>query len=179
MRSHTKHLSDDEIEAEVLATRDDPAAWELVAVVPPATSPRPAWMLRRKHLDLAAKFHVLSVLHRFGLEANLSWAQPDNVDITVLGRNGRTVTVDVKTVDGSRDWLVDQFSPRKHHYVVIVAFSSEEADEIKTPAAYIVASEDLRKFLTRRRLTAISLDMLSQEFDALDAWQLIITEQAA
>jgi hypothetical protein len=179
MKPRIEHLTDDQIEAEVLATRGDPSAWELLPPVPPSNSPRPAWMLRRKHLDLAAKFHVLSVLHRFGLEANLSLAQPDNVDITVLGRNGRTVTVDVKTVDGSRDWLVDQFSTRKHHYVVIVAFSSEEADEIKTPSAYIVASEDLRKFLSRRRLTAISLEVLSQEFDALDAWQLIVSEQAA
>lgn len=179
MRSHGRHLSDDEIEAEVLATRDDPAAWELVAVVPPSASPRPAWMLRRKHLDLAAKFHVLSVLHRFGLEANLSLAQPDNVDITVLGRNGQTVTIDVKTVDGAHEWLVDPFSPRKHHYVVIVAFSSEDANEIVAPSAYIVASDELRKFLSRRHLTTISLETLTQEFSALDAWQRIISEQAA
>jgi hypothetical protein len=179
MRSRTQHLNDDQIEAEVLATRDDPSAWELLTPVPPATSPRPAWMLRRKHLDLAAKFHVLSVLHRFGLEANLSWAQPDNVDITVLGRNGQTVTIDVKTVDGAREWLVDQFSQRKRHYVVIVAFSPEGANEILAPSAYIVASDELRKFLSRRHLTAISLETLSQEFSALDAWQLIISEQAA
>jgi hypothetical protein len=37
----------------------------------------------------------------------------------------------------------------------------------------------LRKFLSRRHLTAISLETLSQEFSALDAWQLIISEQAA
>jgi len=175
----TQQLTDDRIEAEVLETRDDPSAWEPLAFVPPSASPRPAWMLRRKHLDLAAKFHVLSVLHRFGLEANLSLAQPDNVDITVLGRNGQTVTVDVKTVDGAQEWLVDPFTQRKHHYVVIVAFSSEDANEIAAPSAYIVASDELRKFLSRRRLTAVSLQTLSHQFSALDAWQRIISEQAA
>ena len=174
-----QHLTDDQIEAEVLATRNDPSAWELLPPVPPSSSPRPAWMLRRKHLELAARFHVLSVLHRFGLEANLSLAQPDSVDITVLGRSGQTVTIDVKTVDGTREWLVDPFSPRKRHYVVIVAFSPEGANEILAPCAYIVGSEELRKFVTRRHLTVISLDALSQEFAALDAWQLILSEQAA
>ncbi|HEX7153835.1 MAG TPA: hypothetical protein VF618_20265 [Thermoanaerobaculia bacterium] len=43
--------TDDEIEAEVLAKRSTPEAWETLAFVPPSRSPRPAWMLRARHLE--------------------------------------------------------------------------------------------------------------------------------
>jgi hypothetical protein len=42
MKSPAKKLTDDEIEAEVLATRDDPTAWKPMAFVPPSRSPRRA-----------------------------------------------------------------------------------------------------------------------------------------
>lgn len=179
MKSRKARLTDDQIEAEVLAKRDDPSDWEALPFVPASTSPRPAWMLRSKHLEIAAKFHVLSVLHRLGVEANLALAQPDNVDITVLGKAGQAVTIDVKTVEGTREWFVDQFSARKHHYVVLVEFASHGENIAAAPHAYVVASETLRKFVSRRKLRTISLDVLSREMAALEAWQLIMSEQVA
>jgi hypothetical protein len=179
MKSRKKKASDDQIEAEVLATLDDPSAWEALPFIPASSSPRPAWMLRNKHLQLAAKFHVLSVLHQLGAEANLTLAQPDNVDITILGKAGKAITVDVKTIEGTREWLVDPFSARKHHYVVVVAFQSLNDDAISRPRAYVVASEALRKLVSRRKLTSVSLDVLDEELGAVEAWQQIISEQAA
>jgi len=179
MKSGKARLSDDQIEQEVLATREDSSRWEVLPFVPASSSPRPAWMLRSKHLELAAKFHVLSVLHRLGVEANLALAQPDNVDITVLGKAGQAITIDVKIVDGAREWHVNEFSPRKHHYVVVVAFSMPKGKSVVAPRTYVVASQELRKFLSRRKLKTVSLDVLSRELSALEAWQLIISEQAA
>jgi hypothetical protein len=180
MRSRKKaRPTDDQIEAEVLAKRIDPAAWEVLPFVPASSSPRPAWMLRSKHLELAAKFLVLSALHRFGLEANLALAQPDNVDIAVLGHAGHAITVDVKVVRGVREWVVDQFSARKHHYVVVVAFASETNGVVAQPDAYVIASEALHKFVVRRKLRSIPLDTFAQELTALEAWQRIVAEQAA
>src|SRR5829696_1535146 len=144
--------TDDQIEAEVLARRGDSQAWEVLPFVPASSSPRPEWMLRRKHLELAAKFYVLSALHRFGVEANLALAQPDNVDIAVLGHAGQAITIDVKIVQSTREWIVDRFRARKHHYVVIVAFASETDGVAAQPDAYVVASESLHKFIVRRKL---------------------------
>jgi hypothetical protein len=176
--TRNQRTADDAVEAEVLAARDDPSAWEPLDLVPPSSSPRPAWMLRNKHLDLAAKFHVLSVLHRLGAEANLALAQPDNVDITVLGKAGNAVTIDVKTVEGG-EWFVDHFSARKHHYVVVVEFSPDPQNTAVPPRVYVVASEQLRRFVSRRKLKSVSLESLHRELAALDAWQQIISEQAA
>ncbi len=179
MKPRKARASDEQIEAEVLAKRDDPTAWEALPFVPASSSPRPAWMLRKKHLQLAAEFHVLSVLHQLGVEANLALAQPESVDITILGKEGQAVTLDVKTVEGTREWLVDPFSARKHHYVVVVEFQSSNENAVTRPRAYVVASEALRKLVSRRKLTSVSLDLLGNEFAALEAWQLIMSEQAA
>ena len=48
MNDSKQAQSDDEIEAEVLATRDDPALWELLPPVPPPSSPRPESAIREK-----------------------------------------------------------------------------------------------------------------------------------
>ena len=179
MKTRKSKLTDDQIEAEVLARRNDSSAWEVLPLVPASSSPRPAWMLRSKHLDLAAKFHVLSVLHRMGVEANLALGQPDNIDITVLGKAGQAVTIDVKTIEGAGEWLVEPFSARRHHYVVIVEFGSRPEPSSSAPRVYVLASEELQKFLARRRLTTVSLDLLERSMGALEAWQLIVDTQAA
>jgi hypothetical protein len=171
--------ADDQIEAEALAKRDDAAAWEVLPFVPASSSPRPAWMLRSKHLELAAKFHVLSALHRFGVEANLTLAQPDNVDIAVLGPAGQAITIDVKIVQGTREWVVDRFSARKRHYVVVVAFAPETDGMVAQPDAYVIPSEILHNFIVRRKLQRISLEMFTEDLAALEAWRLIAAEQAA
>jgi len=179
MSSRKPRFTDDQIEAEVLAKLDDSSAWEPLPFVPPSNSPRPAWMLRTKHLELAAKFHVLSVLHRLGIEANLVLAQPDNVDIAVLGKAGVAITIDVKTVEGGREWIIDEFSARKHHFVIVVEFAPSTEPVSEHPRAYVVPSMALRKLVSRRKLTAISLDLLDEELAALEAWKLIATAQAA
>jgi hypothetical protein len=179
MSSRKSKLTDDQIEAEVLAKLDDSSAWEVLPFVPPSKSPRPAWMLRTRHLEVAAKFHVLSVLHRLGIEANLVLAQPDNVDIAVLGKEGVAITIDVKTVVGTREWIIDEFSARKHHFIIVVEFAPSTERVSEHPHAYVVSSMALRKLVSRRKLTTIPFDLLNEELAALEAWQLIATEQAA
>jgi hypothetical protein len=179
MKNPKSKQTDDQIETEVLSKLNDSSAWEALPFVPPSSSPRPAWMLRSRHLELAAKFHVLSVLHRLGVEANLVLGQSDNVDIAVLGRAGMAITIDVKTLENTREWRVDQFSARKHHYVVVIVFARQNDSLVPQPQAYVVASEALRKLVSRRKLSAVSLDVLNDELAALEAWQLITAEQAA
>lgn len=103
MTSRKRKLTDDEIEAQVIADLDDPSAWGDPIYVPPSKSPRPAWVVMGRHLELSARFHVLSVLHRLGAEASLTNAHPANVDITIVQAPGRALTIDVKTLVGTRN----------------------------------------------------------------------------
>jgi len=180
MRTSAKKrkLTEDEIDALVIAEADDPSAWGEPIVVPPSSSPRPAWMARAKHLELAARFFVLSVLHRLGLEATLTFSQDDDVDITIVQESGRAITVDVKTLTGSRAWEVAPFHARDHHYLVFVWYPSTTEPRVE-PAAYIVASERLRTLLDRRKVQSLPLDLLATELSAEDAWQVLAVTPAA
>jgi hypothetical protein len=173
-----RKLTDEEIDALVIAEADDPSAWGDPIVVPPSKSARPAWMAQAKHLDLAAKFFVLSVLHRLGLEATFTFSQNDNVDITIVQESGRALTVDVKTLTGSKEWHIAPFRARDHHYVVFVWYPTTTDPRIQ-PTAYVVASERLRKLLNRRQIESLPLDVLASELSAQDAWQELAVAPAA
>ncbi|HEV7425481.1 MAG TPA: hypothetical protein VGQ46_03870 [Thermoanaerobaculia bacterium] len=121
---------------------------------------------------------MLSMLHRLGAEANLSLAQPESVDITVIGKDPQVVTIDVKTLKKDRSWLVEEFSARKHHFVVFVDFWNGTS-LVAPPHAYIVPSESLRRYLSRRKVSSVSVSVLRKEFGARDAWQVLLAKRAA
>jgi hypothetical protein len=173
-----RKLTDDEIDALVIAEADDPSAWGDPIVVPPSNSPRPAWMAQAKHLDLAAKFFVLSVLHRMGIEATLTFSQEDNVDITIVQGSGRALTVDVRTLTGRKEWRVAPFHSKDHHFIVFVWYPTTTDPGIQ-PTAYVVASERLRKLLSRKKTQSLSLDVLASEMAAQGAWQELAVQPAA
>lgn len=178
MKDQKQKQTDDEIEAEVLGKLRDASAWEVLPSVPASSSPRPDWALREKHLQLAAKFHVLSVLHFHGAEANLALSQPENVDVIVFNQAGVALTIDVKTLTGSRQWIVDPFAVRKHHFVVFVDFTSARGPEV-TPDVYVVASEKLREFVGRKSLKHVGMDELNEALSIRNAWEPVLTDTAA
>jgi hypothetical protein len=160
-----RRLTDDEMDALVIADADDESAWGEPILVRSSRSPRPAWMARAKHLDWAAKFFVVSVLHRVGVEATVTVSQSDDVDITVIQESGRVLTVDVKTLSGAKEWTVAPFRARDHHYLVFVWYPPNGKPSAQ-PTAYVVASERLKRFLTRKRVRSLSLDVLEEELSA-------------
>lgn len=177
--SARKKLSAEEVKRRLIADADDPTAWEKPITVPPSPSPRPSWYGRSKHLELAAKFYVLSVLHRLGAEANLTYAQPDNVDIAAVRKSGEAFTIDVKTLTGTTDWHVESFSARKHHFLVFVCFEKDWKDPQLVPDVYIWASEDLSSFVTRRKAATVSLEAVARKLDAKSAWDQFTAQPAA
>jgi len=170
-----KKLTDKEIRLRLIEDAKDPDAWGKPTRVPASRAPRPEWY-GQKHLELAAKFYVLSVLHRLGAEANLTYAQPDNVDITVVRQSGEAFTIDVKTLTGTCRWPVEKFSARKHHFVVFICFESEWRDPQVVPDIYIWASERLKAFITRDRTKTVSLEDVASKLDSKSAWNQFVTQ---
>jgi hypothetical protein len=159
------------IEAQLIKDANNPDAWEEPISVGPSRAPRPHWYGRTKHLELAAKFHVLSVLHRLGAEATLTYAQPDNVDIAAVRQSGEAFTIDVKTLRGTTIWPVEQFRARKHHFLVFVCFQSELSDPHIVPDVYMWASDRLKTFLSHEHTDAISLAAVALKLDPQAAWE--------
>lgn len=85
---------------------------------------------------------------------------------------------DVRTLKKDQSWLVGTFSARKHHFLVFVEFSAA-GSPIAPPHAYIVASENLRRYLSRRKVSAIPVSVFRKEFGARDAWQELLADRAA
>jgi hypothetical protein len=179
MSARKRKLSDDEIEAEVLADLADSSAWGEPLYVAPLTAPRPAWVIRGRHLELSARFHVLSVLHRLGGEASLTNAHPGSVDITVLQSPGRALTLDVQTLVGTTKWLLQPFSARKHHYLVFVLFTTDAAaNPTLVPDVIVVPSLRLKEFLGRDRPASIDIPSLARDLGISDPWQQLLTQAA-
>lgn len=171
-----QHLSDEQMNELVFADVNDPSAWGDPIVVGPSKGPRR--IRQAKHLELAAKFYVLSVLHRFGADANLTFSQSDNVDITVVLESGNALTVDVKTLTGPKEWPIGDFRARPGHFLTFVWYPNATDPSIP-PSVYIVGSEQLRGFLAQHDESKVSLARLDEEVHALDAWDRLAVSTAA
>ena len=55
---------------------------------------------QKYNTNLAAEFHVLSVLHRLGLDANIALGNKKSVDIVIVRDAGEAYTIDVKGLAG-------------------------------------------------------------------------------
>ena len=179
MTSRKRKLMDDQIEAEVLADLNDPSAWGEPIYVPPSKSPRPDWLVVGRHIELSARFHVLSVLHRLGVEANLANAYPDNVDITVVQAPGRALTINVQTLVGTSKWFIRPFSARKHHYISFVLFSRKAAENpLAIPEVMIFPSARLKALLEQQKSNPVNVQVLARELGTPNPWQQLIAEAA-
>lgn len=179
MTSRKRKALDDQIESEVLADLNDPTAWDEPSYVPPSKSSRPAWLVVGRHLELSARFHVLSVLHRLGVEASLTNSRTDNVDITVLQAPGRALTIDVQTLIGTSKWFVRPISARKHHYIVFVLFSGTAAhDPSAIPDVIVFPSSRLKTLIQQHKSNPVNIQVLARELGATKPWQQLISKAA-
>ena len=162
-----------EIDDIVVAQADDPDAWEEEASVKPRR-----WRVHPSRLELAAKFFVLSGLHRLGAEATLTLGERKDVDIAILSEGGKATTVDVKTLAGGWRWRGEDLYPRADHYVVFVCFT-DILDPHVAPEVIVLPSQTLAAALLRRHETEIRVDELGAELQAREAWHQLIAHPPA
>jgi hypothetical protein len=176
MTDRESSLTDDQMNELVFADVNDPSAWGDPIVVGPSKGPRR--IKHAKHLELASKFYVLSVLHRLGADATFTFSQSDNVDITVVLESGNALTVDIKTLSGRSEWQVADFRARAGHFLAFVWYA-DAAGPNTPPEVYIVASKQLETFLANHRGDTVSLEQLDEEVHAREAWERLAVSTAA
>lgn len=99
---------------------------------------------QKYNTNLAAEFYVLSVLHRLGLDANLTLGNKKAVDIVVVRDAGRTYTLDVKGLAGQTGWPIDNLKRgREGHFIVFVSFLNKIDKPEVPPEVYIVPSTEM------------------------------------
>lgn len=91
--------------------------------------------------NLAAEFHVMSVLHRLGADAALSLGNKKSVDIAVVRAVGKAITIDVKGLAGTTSWPVDNVKKyTKDHFLVFVCYSGKIGNPEVAPEVWVVPS---------------------------------------
>jgi hypothetical protein len=136
--------------------------------------------------NLAAEYHVLSVLHRLGAEANLTLGNKKAVDIVVVRDAGDAATVDVKGLAGKTSWPVDNLKAGKpNHFVAFVSFLDRIRDLTVLPEVYVMPSQRVAEFTYISPGTAkrkvVELRVLRKHEKAKqfrDAWYLILDSAA-
>jgi len=99
--------------------------------------------------NLAAEFHVLSVLHRLGAEACLTLGNKKGVDIFLIRHTGASVMVEVKGVAGKFDWPADNILPQKGrlHFFVLVSYEGKIHDPSASPSVWVIPGELISTFM--------------------------------
>jgi hypothetical protein len=159
-----KHLTEAQIDEIVTRQAGDESAWD-----EPIHVPAKPWAkrVRVRRLDLAAKFHVLSVLYQLGAEAAVSVGSDKDVDITVVRRPGEVITVDVKVVSESNSWSTSDFPPTSSHFVVFVFFKP-------TPESYVVSSRDLHEWADQHDGVFGARELANSAKGAREAWDRLL-----
>ncbi|MGB8801430.1 MAG: hypothetical protein WCC97_12135 [Candidatus Acidiferrales bacterium] len=128
--------------------------------------------------NLAAEFHVLSVLHRLGAEACLTLGNKKGVDIFLIRDTGASVMVEVKGVAGKFDWPADNILPQEGrlHFIVLVSYEGRIHDPSTAPSVWVVPGEAIGKFIKQyegRRVVSRA-KLLKEGIVLKDGWQTLL-----
>jgi hypothetical protein len=133
--------------------------------------------------NLAAEFHVLSMLYRHGADASLTLGNKKAVDIVVALPSGQTATIDVKGVAGPHDWPCDnlRLPAPAHHFIVLVSFEGKMADPGTIPSVWVVPANEIAPFTKSYavRKVIVRSTIRTQGAHYLQAWSQILAGGSA
>jgi hypothetical protein len=165
-----RKLTSAEIDELVIRDADDDSAWG-----PPIHVPAKPWAQRVtvRRLDLAAKFHVLSVLYRLGADATVSVGPQRDVDIIIVRKPGEVFTIDVKVVHEAKSWNIDDFPVDRSHFIVFVYFSGRTflSQSIRS---YVLSSKALHSWAKEHEGLVEAKELLKTAKDAREAWERLL-----
>ena len=129
--------------------------------------------------NLASEFFVMSELHHLGLDAHLTLGNKKAVDIVVVHAPGDTITIDVKAVAGSVDWLVGSSvgEPRERHFVVLITHNGKFPELSTTPDIWILPHAEFLALVKRAKppskMRFVSRSAVRKLAGRADAWNLL------
>ena len=133
--------------------------------------------MSKYNTNLASEFHVLSILHRLGVDANLTLGNKKTVDIIVTNDEGDVITIDVKGIAKKYDWPADNIRAPKSgkHFVVLVSYEGKIEDSSFGPKVWVIPHKKTKRFIkqyrTRKNVSRSLVTKQGKEF--LNAWDLI------
>jgi hypothetical protein len=92
---------------------------------------------------IASEYYILAQLYRLGYEAYVSLGNKKSIDIRIV-KDEKTVTLDVKAVQGYSSLIVNNLTYKASHFVAFVIYNNKFEDLKFVPEVYIMSSLDVK-----------------------------------
>ena len=133
--------------------------------------------MSKYNTNLASEFHVLSILHRLGIDAVLTMGNKKMVDIFVTNDQGTVMTIDVKGIAKKYDWPADNIkaSGIGKHFIVLVSYEGQIEEPTFIPKVWVIPHKKINEFIKQYRTRKnISRSLIINNGNRyLNAWGLL------
>jgi len=99
--------------------------------------------LNSYNTGIASEYYILAQLYRLGYEAYVSLGNKKSIDIRIV-KDEKTITLDVKAVQGYSSLIVNNLTYKASHFVAFVIYNNKFEDLKFVPEVYIMSSLDVK-----------------------------------
>jgi len=100
--------------------------------------------------NLASEYYVLSMLYRQGFDAYITLGNKKGIDIILNLNDEKQITIDVKGLQGTTLFPldnVDDQADKPYHFVVFLSFLNKMSDPLVLPEIYVLPHNDLKELM--------------------------------
>jgi len=130
--------------------------------------------------NLASEYYVLSILYRQGFDAYITLGNKKGIDIILNLNDEKQLTIDVKGLQGSTLFPldnVDDQADKPNHFVVFLSFLNKMSDPLVLPEIYVLPHNDLKELMyhnPKGNRKGINLSMLRSNAEAYrNNWEIL------
>ena len=130
--------------------------------------------------NLASEYYVLATLYRLGFDAYITLGNKKGIDIIINLNDVRQITIDVKGLQGTTLFPldnVDESLVKPNHYIVFLSFLNKMSDTTVVPEMYIVPNNKLTELMyrnpkgNRKGINLSELRLNGRDF--LNNWEIL------
>ncbi len=130
--------------------------------------------------NLASEYYVLSILYRQGFDAYITLGNKKGIDIILNLNDEKQLTIDVKGLQGTTLFPldnVDEQAEKPNHFVVFLSFLNKMSDPLVLPEIYVLPHNDLKELMyhnPKGNRKGINLSMLRTKVAAYrNNWEIL------
>jgi len=101
-----------------------------------------------QNTNLASEFLIASQLFRLGYIVTITLGHTKEVDLIVINKEGKKVSIDVKGLVGQTNWPVKPKLIREDHFYILVTYKDKFNDLNTIPEVYIIPSLEITNLIT-------------------------------
>lgn len=102
--------------------------------------------------NLASEYYVLSALYRKGFEAFITLGNKKGIDIILNLDDKKQITIDVKGLQGTTLFPLDNVREnvdKPNHFIAFLSFLNKMSDPSAVPEIYIVPHNNVKELMYR------------------------------